>query len=454
MKHDHGTERGQVLIMIAFGIIGLIGMVALATDGGRAYSDRRHAQNAADTAVLAGARAYTRAEDWKAASLAIALENGYDDTEDDLDQTSDAVNVEVYQCNEADDADTIVDCGEYDIDVDPDHADEYLLAKITSIVPTTFANVIGIQDITNTVFAIAHVKPSERTPFMDGNAVIGMSPDGCSAVKYSGSAETRVESDESSMGGIFVNSTCTNDAFKNQSSGGTLYAPHLCVVGDTSVDPYDTGDAIEIPSDEYNIGSDECKDKGYPPENYNFPNTAICDGAPAAAVVDVPLADDYMTPGEWFGTFPPANVVALSPGLYCVHGDFTLGAADSLAGVNVSIWVFDGDVEWHGGAEVNLQAYPQGYGEVSGLLIYLPLSDPIDYTHVVHLNGNSNSYLKGTVLAPSAECTVNGAGDIPRIDGQFACYTVELSGSSDLYLRYNDTENWFALTHPMIELTE
>jgi Flp pilus assembly protein TadG len=453
MKHDHGTERGQVLIMIAFGIIGLIGMVALAVDGGRAYSDRRHAQNAADTSVLAGARALIREEDWKSAALAISLENGFADGENDLDQTSESINVEIYQCDESDDADTSVDCGEYDIASNPD-AEDYMMVKITSIVNTTFATVIGIQDITNTVFAIAHVKPSERTPYLDGNAVIGMSPGDCSAVKYSGSAETRVESDESSMGGIFVNSTCASDAFKNESSGGTLYAPHLCVVGDTSVDPNDTGDAIEIPSGEFNIGSDECRERGYPPANYNFPNTAICDGAPAATVVDVPLTDDYMTPGTWSGTFPPAGVVALSPGLYCVYGDFTLGASDRLAGVNVSIWVFDGDVEWHGGAEVNLQAYPQGYGEVSGLLLYLPLSDPIDYTHVVHLNGNSNSYIKGTVLAPAAECTVNGNGDMPRIDGQFACYTVELSGSSDLYLRYNDDENWFAYTNPLIELTK
>ena len=50
-------QRGQALIIIAFAIIGLIGMTGLAVDGGMAFSDRRHAQNAADTAAVAGALA-------------------------------------------------------------------------------------------------------------------------------------------------------------------------------------------------------------------------------------------------------------------------------------------------------------------------------------------------------------------------------------------------------------
>jgi len=447
MKHKITTERGQVLILIVFGLLGLIGMTGLAVDGGNAYSDRRHAQNAADTAALAGARALVREEVWKDASMAIAQENGFEDGDNDLDQTSDSINVEVYQCDESDDADTVVDCGEYDID-NIANADEYLLVKISSVVDTYFAPVIGIREISNTVYAIAHVKPSERKPFAEGQAVVGLSPDSCSAVKYSGSAETRVEG-----GGLFVNSDCTNDAFKNENMGGTLHAPSACIVGDTDVDPNDTGDAIDIPPDQFNIGSDDCEPMGYPPDDYNFPNPDICLGAPDATVVDAG-SNDYMTPGKWSGQFPPAGVTSLSPGLYCVYGDFRLGASDVLSGTNISIFVFDGDVDWHGGAEVNLQAYPEGYGELSGLLIYLPLDDPIDYTHVVHINGNSNSYLKGTVLAPAAECVVNGNGDLPRVDGQFICYTVELSGSSDLYLRYVDSENWDSLTNPIIELTE
>lgn len=47
----HFSEKGQALILITLGIIALIGFTALAIDGGRAFEERRHAQNAADTAA-------------------------------------------------------------------------------------------------------------------------------------------------------------------------------------------------------------------------------------------------------------------------------------------------------------------------------------------------------------------------------------------------------------------
>ena len=52
------TERGQALILIAFAAIGLFAFSALAIDGSRAFSNKRHAQNTADTAALAAALAH------------------------------------------------------------------------------------------------------------------------------------------------------------------------------------------------------------------------------------------------------------------------------------------------------------------------------------------------------------------------------------------------------------
>lgn len=55
MKPKLFTERGQALVIIALMVIGLFGIVALAIDGSAKFSDRRHAQNAADTATMAAA---------------------------------------------------------------------------------------------------------------------------------------------------------------------------------------------------------------------------------------------------------------------------------------------------------------------------------------------------------------------------------------------------------------
>ena len=49
-------ERGQSLVIVALVLIALIGMLALAFDGGNAFFQRRIAQNAADAGALAGAR--------------------------------------------------------------------------------------------------------------------------------------------------------------------------------------------------------------------------------------------------------------------------------------------------------------------------------------------------------------------------------------------------------------
>src|SRR3990170_1691367 len=77
MKHNK-SEKGQALIIITFAIIGLIGLTGLTVDGGMAYSDRRPAQNAADSAALAAALAHVRETDLTTAAQSIATTNGYD----------------------------------------------------------------------------------------------------------------------------------------------------------------------------------------------------------------------------------------------------------------------------------------------------------------------------------------------------------------------------------------
>ncbi|MES2209410.1 MAG: Ig-like domain-containing protein [Chloroflexota bacterium] len=51
------SERGQIIILFAFALIAIIAMAGLLIDGGMAWSSRRQAQAAADTAALAAANA-------------------------------------------------------------------------------------------------------------------------------------------------------------------------------------------------------------------------------------------------------------------------------------------------------------------------------------------------------------------------------------------------------------
>ena len=51
-----GQPRGQVLVIVALGMLAMIAMAGLVTDAGLAWANRRQAQNLADAAAMAGAR--------------------------------------------------------------------------------------------------------------------------------------------------------------------------------------------------------------------------------------------------------------------------------------------------------------------------------------------------------------------------------------------------------------
>ncbi|HJR88570.1 MAG TPA: pilus assembly protein TadG-related protein [Aeromicrobium sp.] len=54
-KQRDASERGQILVIVAVGLVAIIAMVALVIDGGFAWARQRDTQNAADAAAEAGA---------------------------------------------------------------------------------------------------------------------------------------------------------------------------------------------------------------------------------------------------------------------------------------------------------------------------------------------------------------------------------------------------------------
>ena len=60
------SEQGGVLILVAFAMIVLLGMTALAVDGGNLYQNRREMVNAADAAAMAGVQEFLDEDNTKA----------------------------------------------------------------------------------------------------------------------------------------------------------------------------------------------------------------------------------------------------------------------------------------------------------------------------------------------------------------------------------------------------
>jgi len=76
------TEGGQVIVVFALALVAIVGMTGLVLDGGDTFLQRRTLQNAADTAAVAGAYAFTAssspgdARDW---ARQTAASNGFVD---------------------------------------------------------------------------------------------------------------------------------------------------------------------------------------------------------------------------------------------------------------------------------------------------------------------------------------------------------------------------------------
>ncbi len=416
-------NKGQALVMIVLAIVALVGLTGLAIDGGNAYSDRRHAQNAADTGVLAAALAKVNNDpNWKTIGVQRANSNGYSDTDPTNVSSSQTNNVEIYGCEEA-----AASC------VLPVSADktQYIQMIITSHVRTFFAPVVGIREMVNKVNAIAQAKPLIIAPMWGGNAVVGLDPNGCKAVTYQGNASTTLTGS-----GIYVNSSCSDAAFFNNSNSpnNDLTAPCLQAVGGITYTP----GALDIPAD--------CIETHTPPLTPPILPNISCTGD---ATIDHPTSS--LTPGNWYGAFPPNHVTTLQPGVYCVHqGNFTIQGGQSLIGKGVTIYVIDGFVKWNGGAYLDLEAPSTDEFGTKGLLLYLPPTNSSPVT----INGNGSSIMIGSILAPASDVTVEGGGGATGLQTQIVGWHVSLGGSSATTINYDAAKQFQPPQPPTIQLTK
>ncbi len=407
-------EHGQALILIVFAIIGLVGITALAIDGGNAFAERRKAQNAADTAALSGALARINSESWVQTTYAVAAQNGYNN-----DATTNAVQVYSPPIS-----------GPYKGDI------EYVQVIITVHTKTYFASVVGMPQITNTVEAVSRTKMPVYEPMVSGAAIVSLAPasdcDNHRSFWIEGEATLSITG-----GDVFINSnnpTCAliengngsiriNDSHKIAIVGGaTIQKPKLF----TPYPPVTGAPPISSP----------------PPF---FMPKVICPNKMAEITED----GHTMSPGNWDGTFPPPGVNMLQKGMYCLNDDFIVAANQQLTGDNVVIKMEHGKLRFSGNAQVNLSA-PNGKGELAGLLIY----QPPENTNPMNLNGNEESSFRGAILAPGAQIRINGNDSKTGFHSQIIGYTIYVNGQSNVIIAYRPDQNYLALSMPEIQFSK
>lgn len=441
------SERGQALVLIVLGIVAMIGLTGFAIDGGNAYSDRRNAQNAADTAALAAALSKvqgtseygtTGTNGWASVGAQRAASNGYDPN------TNSGVTFTIYQCDESGKPSCNLPVTE--------DATRYVGVVITSSIRTYFAPVLGIRQMTNTVQAVAKAQPETITTYFQGNTLVSTMP-GCKNNQWNQDPFTIGGSADVTIGGsgVFVNSSC-NPAFI-ENGGPNMTSSSTCVVGGvpnntTGITPPPQGGCgTQIDYSQYITQQPSCTQAGQ----------IIKSGGNWVA-----------SPGNYNSTFPnvsPAGTLILQKGIYCLNNGLSLqsnwnittdvngnGQYDTNEGV--LLYVPNGSVTFNGGSSINLHAITtstDGFpAALMGYLIYLPPTN----TSPVKITGSSGSQFVGTIFAPASLVTLVGSSGTLSLDCQIIGYSLNIGGSGNINITYDSSVNAKAYTQPQLQLTK
>lgn len=401
------SQRGQALILVVAAILALVALTALAIDGGHTFSDRRHAQNAADTSALAAALTKIQAlnEGKTAEEIQIALQNaalyraasnGYNN--DGLRNNVSVNNPPSAACNGSN--------GPYSGNA------EYIQVIIRSTVDTFFAPILGIDQLHNCVEAIARVRPA--APPAEGAAIVSLGCGGKWDIRAGGATEIVVHG-----GGVFSNS--------NHAEAIYIQKPT-----NLQLDPGYKAEAVGC----VNV-----------PEGYPY-QCHVPARYPCPLPAEDPLLPQLPYPCDFeIGDFKPPQGTILNPGVYCISGTFQ--EADNISGTGVTFIMLNQGIAWSGNSTMVLSA-PAGVNDsTKGLLIYLPPSNG----NAVTLNGTANTKFTGTILAPSSNITISGdLAGVGLLKSSFIGKTVKLTGKGEFTVDYKSGENWQYT--PQIELSK
>jgi Flp pilus assembly protein TadG len=437
-KSMPSSQRGQALVMIALAAIGLFAFAALAIDGSAIFSDRRHAQNAADTSSLAAALAKSRNDSlWETVAKDRAESNGYNNNS------------------------TTNDVFVYNPPISGPYAgnNQYVQVKIRSDVKLFFARIIGWRIFTNRVEAVARATVPEVTNWFDGKALVSVM-EGCRSpgdphdpFTVGGNGTTIINNS-----GVFVNSTCEPAFEDNGNSNLVTTSQGVCVVG--GVEPGVNG--VNPPPD------DHCGSQ-IDPTKYQLLNPE-CNvaGSITGSGGNYEAWPGYFnrTGNQTFPAVSPSGTLKLHKGIYCLENGISLNGNWNITtdtngngthdpgSEGALFFIPDGDVTFNGGSALTVHAissldddFPERF---LNYLIYIPPTNEANVT----ITGNNGSTFTGTILAPASHITLDGSGHTFSLDTQIIGYDNTITGSGYINITFNQANNGMTLTQPGVELSQ
>ncbi len=452
MKHRRVSNRGQVLIIFVFAVVGLIGITGLAIDGSNIFSDRRHAQNAADTASLAASlyraewiKGHGRCDifstedpstlhgcqaDIVTRAMDIALKNGY---------SSDIVHsrVDVYS--------PPID-GPYSEASFAFDRNDYVEVAITSHVDTWFARVLGITQTHNRVWAVTKSFYQPSGNLYGGNSLVELRPTsgpGCGNESGGGGGDVYLGGSSGMIldgGGIFVNSNNPDCSLKI-----TNTCPQIQLLNGATVE----GMGGQFPGCTPPLLNSATDGYPYPPPS--SPVSPIpplaCNKTPRGVTYDADGVARYY-PGH-YDRLPPERDVRLDHGVYCV--DQLIKTTNSYRFYADGVFMYvkaGGNFSFNGGT---IQLVAPGMGMTpttppapvdaetapyKGYLIYVDENNWGPTAPDCTVNGASDTILRGVIYAPHCDVKIDGGSGTFGITAQVIAYTLNLQGNAVLNFVY------------------
>lgn len=420
-RSPNNYQHGSSSLLMAFAVVVLLGMAALAIDGGMLYLQRRMAQNAADAASLAGALAIAQgygSDQIEYIVLERSKENGFDYAETN---TTVVVNW-------------------------PPHFpspfagnSNYIQVVITGHVDSAFAHFVYSGPLAVTVEAVAHARVHED--LAPGYAIFGASLDECRTLSFDGTPTL-----ELTGGGSIVsnsNASCGCDAtggsgVKDGSAEVTVFQGGNIMIAGCWQHNGESGSVSPIPV------------TGLPQQSVPAPPIPDCSDLDDYGAVLVKNVETVL-PGVYESlTFTSQSIATMSPGLYCINGKNednwgfqTIGQA-KLIGDGVMIYLMEdaGGFSTSGGSQIYVNASDTltdaSGNEWTGMLIYLHPENSND----VILTGTSDSWYVGTIYALSSHCSGEGTDGGVALNTQLICDTIRITGTGDIDINYDMSKNY------------
>ncbi len=423
-------EEGQAIVLVALAMVAMLGMLALAVDGGVAYAMRRQMQNASDSGSLGGAQVLlNRLGDLSAATEQAVLAAVHSNAEqngvaDSNGIPGDGINDNI-QAFFVDQFDNPLAAPLGSNGFVPDAARGVQVATSGSFV-SFFAGLAGHDSLGVGATAAARYE-SVVVPF----GLLVLHPSECGAMYVHGQGDFSVTN-----GGVHVNSACTSGQLYTGKTSTT--ADSLSVVGSYEIQG---GNATVTPTPD--TGTDPVPDPlaNLSDPGWGFPTQHGTPATPQLLDISGPIAV-ALDPGIYWGgvrirgqanvDFRPGPYVFAGGGLEISgQGDVTGNGVFFFNTVDPMNPNGDGAFgDFYCAGVGDIEFTPMGSGTYKNLLYFQDRNN----TQNVYIAGNCLGGLTGTIYTPNAMIDIAGNGNT---EAQFITETIEVRGNGWMDILYD-----------------